>query len=114
MESLEDRLAKAWESAARDLSIEFKTPFILRQGEREVRCAGLLPHFGGPKGTVVVSRNDPDDALDLADSLGYYAPGLNPDYYETYDRACFVATLSDWGWHGAAEARPTWLRDKRL
>jgi hypothetical protein len=112
MESLDDRLVEAWKNAAHDLSIEFKTPFILREGEREVCCAGLLPHFGSPKGTVLASRNDPDDALDLADTLGYYAPGLNPDYYETYDRARFVAALLDWGWHGPPEARPAWLRDR--
>jgi hypothetical protein len=103
-------MAQAWLEAAADLGIEFQSPFCMRTNDgREVWCSGLLPHFGGPKGTVIASRDDPDEALDVADALGYYAPGLSPDCYETYDRASFVEALSDWGWYGPAERQPKWL-----
>jgi|CXWL01.1.fsa_nt_gi hypothetical protein len=110
LDSLFGRMGKAWVEAARDLEIEFVRPFVLiGEGGREVRCAGLLPQFGGPKGTVIVSREDPDEASELAEAQGYYTSGLNPRIYESYDREIFVETLSDWGWHGSEAQRPTWL-----
>lgn len=105
-----NRMTSAWMEAATDLKIEFRAPFCMRTSDgHEVWCSGLLPHFGSPIGTIIASQEDPDEALDVADALGYYAPGLSPDRYESYERTTFVEALSDWGWYGPAELRPKWL-----
>jgi hypothetical protein len=109
MESVENKMAAAWTAAAADLGIEFRTPFVLRRGSRAIHCAGLLPHFGCQKGTVIASKEDPEDVLDIADALGYNAPGLSPYAYETYERKRFITALSDWGWFGPWKRRPPWL-----
>jgi hypothetical protein len=111
LERLFGRLEEAWSLAARDLHVEFVSPFFLaRESGNDVRCAGYLPHFGGPQGTVIISRQDPEEASALADAQGYHVSGLNPRYYENYDRDRFQATLSEWGWYGPADVRrPEWL-----
>ncbi|MEW6746582.1 MAG: hypothetical protein AB1486_27905 [Planctomycetota bacterium] len=109
-------MARAWRKAAADLSVDFISPFTVKGHDgREFTCCGLLPHFGSPKGTVIVSRFDfsDEDEEDAAEEAiergGYYSSGLNPYYYEKYDRSLFVSTLREWGWFGPKSQRPKWL-----
>ncbi len=110
-------MALAWKAAAADLGIRFVCPFVLESGGTRYVCTGLLPDFGGSKGTLVCSRFDPipDDVnvYDIADNEGYYTSGLNPRTYETYERSRFVETLDDWGWFGAGTAVPSWFGGQR-
>ncbi|RLB64085.1 MAG: hypothetical protein DRI90_05485 [Deltaproteobacteria bacterium] len=71
-------------------------------------CTGWLPDFGGRLGAVIHGRFDSDAACDAADAVGYYGSGLNPLYYEHYDRECFMETLNDWGWFGDDDP-PDWF-----
>src|SRR6478672_2678704 len=102
------RMARAWREAAVDLGIRFESPFALRQGDATYWCAGWLPDFGAPNGAVIICPHALDEAFDAAESLGIYASGLRPYYYEIYDRAGFSGTLSDWGWFGDPDATPEW------
>jgi hypothetical protein len=106
-------MACSWRAAAADLGIRFLSPFAFEANGVRYACTGLLPDFGGPKGTLVCSRFDPipDDVniYELAHGEGYYTSGLNPRVYETYERARFVETLDDWGWYGQEGAAPTWF-----
>lgn len=103
------RVRAAWQAAADDLDIRFISPFQLRHPDGHVvECTGLLPDFGGPKGTVITSREDPDEVFELADCFGHFTSGLNPRYYEIYHRARFIETLCDWGWSGEGSP-PPWL-----
>ena len=105
-----DRLAKAWRAASVDLGFDFVSPFTFEAPSGQpVSCSGLLPDFGGSKGTVLVSRADADEVDDAAVAAGFYTSGLNPTYYEVYDRKRFIATLREWGWYGASSRRPRWL-----
>jgi len=103
------RAAQAWRMAAVDLGIRFESPFAMQHNGSVYWCAGFLPEFGGPQGAIIASRHSHDDVFDVAEALGFYASGLNPYYYEIYDRSRFVETLNDWGWFGDPSARPSWF-----
>lgn len=104
-------LALAWRAAARDLDIRSISPYRLSdENQPEVWCPGLLPDFGGTKGTVILGRFSSESAIDLADELGYCSSGLNPLYYECYERELFEETLNDWGLSGRASGAPPWFR----
>ena len=113
-------MAQAWLDAADDLGIRVSHPFKFVAASRvEVETVGVhLPDFGGPKGTVLLCRFDPDHISELLDGTGYYTSGLNPRVYEPYRRATFVQALSDWGWYGPPNEAPSWYdpnwRDKLL
>ena len=113
LESLFGRMARSWSEAALDLGFRFESPFTFYAPSGRTRsCAGYLPDFGGRRGALIVSREDPIDAAEAAEELGYYVSALSPRYYERYDRTRFIDTLSDWGWFGSADA-PSWLRKPR-
>jgi len=101
--------ARAWREAAADLGIRFESPFPMQRHGATYWCAGLLPDFGGPRGAIIASRQSHDDVFDVAEALGFYASGLSPYHYETYERASFVETLNDWGWFGDASRKPSWF-----
>ena len=109
-------MAKAWQKAGRVLGVEFISPFRFKSSSgREFVCAGFLPHFGNPNGTVIFSRFDFktdkewDEADHTVDELGYYHSGLSPYYYEKYDRSHVMETLNDWGWFGPEDKVPKWF-----
>src|SRR4051812_4908138 len=94
----ETAMARAWRQASEDLQFEFVSPyaFVDKLGCRHT-CSGLIVHFGGPMGTLVVSQHDEDpDADAVGAELGYYSSALNPLYYEKYERNVFIETLVDW------------------
>jgi hypothetical protein len=111
------RLARAWSLAAEDLGIEFTSPFqfIGRDGQSHT-CSGLVKYFGTVKGTLIVSRDDPEMELldEMAEGLGFHLTALSPFHYERYDRTAFVEALKDWGWFGPIEERPAWLGESAL
>ncbi len=107
--SLFNRPQKAWLDAAKDLEIEFISPyaFIGSDGEK-YQITGLLPQFGGSNGTLITSRKDSEEACFEASKLkGFHSTGLNPRYYDKYDREHVIAALKDWGWNSKAP-KPEW------
>jgi hypothetical protein len=107
----QNAMANAWREASIELGFEFVTPYtFVDQAGAKHTCSGLIVHFGGPKGTLVVSQYDEDPDADVAGAeLGYYTSALSPFYYEKYDRDVFVETLVDWGWYGPDDKRPDWI-----
>jgi len=103
-------MATAWRHAAADLGIRFLSPFTIEHRGKTYWCTGILPDFGGPLGAVIVDRHSSDDTIEICDHAGYFASGLNPLYYETYDRVRFVSALNDWGWFGSPSDVPSWFR----
>lgn len=104
-------LALAWRAAARDLDIRFTSPYRLSaQDQPEIWCCGLLPDFGGTKGTAILGRFSSLAADNLAEERGYYTSALNPLYYEYYEREHVEETLNDWGWFGYDSVAPSWFR----
>ena len=102
-------LARAWSDAAADLGFAFVTPFEFEGNDgRRYRCSGHLPHIGASMGALIISRDDPDfeRLFEAIEGLGYYTSGLNPLYYEAYDRERFLETVRDWRWFGSEAERP--------
>jgi hypothetical protein len=100
--------AQAWIDASRDLGIRYIHPFTFttRDGRRLTTTGGWLPDFGGPQGTLLLTRFDPC-WMDVDDSeVRYYSSALNPRDYEPYRRPRYIETLNDWGWFGAATPPP--------
>jgi hypothetical protein len=59
-------MAHAWRKGADELGFAFVSPFSFAGADGNTYTAtGYLPHFGGEKGTLIVSRFD-DHAVDEA------------------------------------------------
>lgn len=112
LNSLLNRPQQAWKDAAKDLDIEFISPFkFVGSDGLEYEVTGLLPQFGAEKGTIITSRKDTDEAIAEAEKLdGYYGSGLSPRYYDKYNRKAFIETLIDWGWR-STEEKPEWIKE---
>ena len=108
-----DRPERTWIEAAKDLKIRFIYPykFIGLNGE-EYEVAGLLPDFGSGKGVLITNRKTDEEAVIMASLTNdYFMTGLNPYYYNKYDRERFIETLSDWGWVGEKQQQPDWIKN---
>jgi hypothetical protein len=107
---LKNRSSRVWSEAAVDLGVKFVSPYkFIGINGKEYEVDGLLPEFGFGKGVLITSRHTNEDAVLMAEeSNEYMIPGLNPTYYETYDRQHFIETLSDWGWIGHGN-KPNWI-----
>jgi hypothetical protein len=102
-------MARAWRAAAEDLGVRFESPFSLDHDGVVYWCAGWLPDFGGPKGTIIACMYSLDDVFEVVEQHGFYASGLSPYYYWNYERERFIETLNDWGWFGGSGEPPTWF-----
>ncbi|MBN2005475.1 MAG: hypothetical protein JXA21_19105 [Anaerolineae bacterium] len=108
MSKKDTAMTKAWLKAQEDLGIEVEIPFTI-PAPYPCQFLGLVKHFGGPKGTILLSINDDfEAAFQFIASLGYYSSALNPLSYSKYDRVRFIETLDDWGWYGSREDKPDW------
>jgi len=109
-----DRPERAWIEASKDLGIRFIHPYKFTglNGE-EYEVAGLLPDFGRGKGALITNRKTDEEANIMADLTNdYFMSGLNPCYYDKYDRECFIDTLSDWRWIGEKQKKPDWIKNE--
>ena len=102
--------AQAWIDASRVLGFRYIHPFTFttRDGRRLITQGGWLPDFGGPKGTLIVTRFDSEEVQESLDDTEFYSSGLNPEHYEPYRREAYIETLNDWGWFGAGSP-PSWF-----
>src|SRR5262249_8799542 len=106
-------MAQAWKRGAEELGFVFISPFSFTgQNGKTYTATGYLPHFGGEKGTLIVSRFD-DEAVDESGrQAGYYGSGLAPHFDEHYNQDTIIETLSDWGWWGPEDQVPSWFCGK--
>jgi hypothetical protein len=102
--------AQAWINASHDLGIRYIHPFTFstRDGQKLTTTGGRLPDFGGPQGTLLLTRFDPDWTHEADSDINYYSSGLNPKYYEPYRRKRYIELLNDWGWFGMG-IPPKWF-----
>jgi len=106
--------AQAWIDASLDLGFRFIHPFTFttKDGRRLTTTGGWIPDFGGPHGTLLLTRFDPESLHGSEEDTDYYSSGLNPHSYEPYRRDIYIETLNDWGWFGAG-APPSWFTGVR-
>lgn len=106
------RLLQFWQKAASDLGLQITTPFslVLSSGHR-LQAILLICQFGGTKGMLVFASYDgiASHVNEIVDA-GYGFSILDePGEHEEYNREEYIELLSDWGWSGDDESRPTWL-----
>ena len=103
--AIDQSMANAWLEAADDLGIRVVAPFRLVTGDGEVWFEAFIPDFGGPKGTIAGSIENP--VPNSRQQLGYFPSDLGPSY-RGYVRQFFIDTLNDWGWFGEEGKKPRW------
>jgi len=100
-----------WKRAAQDLGIEIETPSRLAlPGGANLYISALVKHFGFRRGMVVdadYSVISPHIQALKENGFGYCGNLGGPP--ETYDRAGKIKVLTDWGWSGPPDKRPSWL-----
>ena len=66
---------------------------------------GFVRGFGSPKGTVFLASSTFEEDISLAGRIaasgGYFFSAISAVGYGSFNRAHFVETLKDWGWHSA-------------
>ena len=98
----------AWAIAASDLGIRVTAPFS--ETDRFGSAVEFVAHvrdFGAASGTLVWHMPDPLPTARLQCNVVYFISALNPAIYAEYDRARFIALLTQWGWTGKGEP-PDW------
>lgn len=104
MQTIDQRMVAAWQTASSELGIRLEAPFRTNDNlGGEVLVEGFLPDFGSPSGMLIVSfsRRIKLGSLPLPMSV-------LPKESRKYSRAHFVSELKDWGWHGGSH-KPDWM-----
>src|SRR5579859_4323567 len=108
-----DAALRAWNDAARDLSITIVAPFTLQVDDRRHQCLVWVPYFSNRRGNLVIAAEMPRMLVDPvfkddARRNGYTFSIVNVTDATTYDRTRFVDTLNEWGYYGPPEKCPSW------
>lgn len=85
-----------------------------RPGRPPFLCEAFVRDFGSPLGALVLSeRTERRVREQLRGGRFWYA--IHPTRMRpAYARSTFIDQLVDWGWFGAADARPDWWPAGRL
>lgn len=114
MTEIESKVVEAWQQAAKDLGIQFTSPFTVSIQDTRIESIGFVHHFGRRFGTIISVLNQPSS---LAHSVGkwqnedYFLSVLGPSYGR-YVRQEFIDTLDDWQFFGPDLERPAWYTGK--
>jgi len=104
------KVQDAWQTAARELGIQFVCPFSLKNGSDTVQFHGMVPGFGSPHGTVFLASTTFEEEVTthsrLAKERGYFFSFISADGYGKFDRASFIEILKDWGWQNLETVPP--------
>ncbi len=103
-----DAETRAWIEAGRRMGFRVIAPFVFRFSGREHSCVALLPDFGSAKGMLIRSQNADGTFMSDASEAGF---GFTHVEIAGASNQGLIDMLSDWGWAGAASARPTWIRN---
>lgn len=102
-------IQESCQAAAAALGVGITSPFVLVDADGvEHNFIALFKRVGSEKGTLVCQADEWVHKNQVAVRSGYYCSGLHPDSYSKFDRALWLETLRDWGWHGPNWERPPW------
>lgn len=106
---LSARLIAAWQQAARELHIDFITPWHhLTDDFRRLDYLGFVPHFGGKKGTLIRLLTLGEITVYETYDHDYHVAKLS-ETHSRYEVLLFRSTLLRWGWTGPEDKRPDWV-----
>jgi len=109
------KLEQLWNMAKDDLGldIEISFPLVLPKKNITITSELLLKNFGAERGMLVFTRSQElQGSGEEIVQEGYgYSVLSEPSQTRTYKKDEFIALLSDWGWSGPPEKKPTWIKD---
>lgn len=108
------QLVRAWREAERQLGICLTAPYEFVTHSISRTCIAYLPDFGSINGMIIDAAfapfYDTDERLiEEAAKLGLFVSSINVDTYDVFDKVVYREALSDWGFFGPSERRPSWL-----
>ena len=107
MQSNRDLLTEQWRAAAKSLSVRFEGPFLVVASGGKYTFAGLLPDFGGGRGTLIDAQYN-REAMTAAKAEGFTGSFMQPNTSEPHpDSRSYAECLIDWGWSGDGHP-PDW------
>ena len=100
----------SWSEAARELGVLVIELPCVRAGGAEVYPDMLVPHFGTEKGTLVFTEMQPRPIVEDLQAEGYTCSIFSPPP-QGYRASVgtLIEILSDWGWAGPIDQKPSWL-----
>lgn len=107
MTDIETKMVQAWQQAAKDLGIQFTSPFVLSRGGQSFECLGLVHRFGASGGTIISVMGQPSSKIHVPTQDDYELSELSAAYAE-YLRDDFIQMLNDWHFYGPDSERPSW------
>jgi hypothetical protein len=110
LDQFDEAISQAWQEPRNDLGIRVVVPFEVNIEGQKAVVEAFIPDFGGPNGTVAVSKATLRHRAALS-KMGYFTSILFPPY-QSYSRERFIDTLNDWQWFGCVEERPVWYTGK--
>jgi hypothetical protein len=106
----EGAISHAWADAGKKLGIRVVAPFDLVVGGKAYRFPAFLPHFGGPRGMVVLAYESFfQEKGRVASESGLFCSGLASEGYLAFSKAHFIETLLDWGYFGPDSEKRGWM-----
>jgi hypothetical protein len=107
MQSNRDLLTEQWRAAAKGLSVRFEGPFLDVASDGKYTFAGLLPDFGGGRGTLIDTEHN-REAMAAAKADGFTVSFMQPNTREPRPASgSYAECLIDWGWSGSGHP-PDW------
>jgi hypothetical protein len=105
------RIIDRWAPAQADLGIDVTGPLIIQISDSlTVHADILVKSFGGSNGTIGVEDSRPlEPFLKEIWDAGYGVTEFGKPFRAVYDRAAIISCLSEWGWSGPADLKPSWL-----
>lgn len=114
LKNIEKSVISAWLKASAELQVRVEAPFNLECDGTTFFCSAYVPDFGGQKGTILMVTLPPDfetnkELIKHAEKTGYTWSYLNGLEYANFDKEIFIEALSDWGYKGPLETKPSWV-----
>lgn len=105
---------RVWSAAAADLGFEVCFDTAIDELVGSPTAEVHVPQFGAQRGMLIFAQSQPvNEHGNRLLELGYgYTAFDPPKEEEEYERSEFVEMLSEWGWSGSDQDRPTWLEEE--
>ena len=106
----DESITEAFLAAGRDLGVEVVAPYVLMADGRRHKFSAFVPYFGNSKGIVIAAMPSSHALSEAARKVGLGISFVNQEMYGTYGRDHFIDMLTEWGFYGPDEKRPSWLK----
>jgi len=108
-------LVRKWRAAAVELGLDVVSPFdLVLSAGKDLHVPLLVKNFGARNGMLIVTDYSVvKPHLKLISDLGFGFSVLEEPLRPAagiYDLDTMIEMLSDWGWSGATEQCPAWIK----